>query len=66
MAAKTDLNFRYTIPFVEGVRRIVAWLDARDRIHSKDEPPAYEEIIAGWKHLSTKETFFEESGSAKT
>ena len=64
-AAKTDLNFDYTIPFVEGVRRIVAWLDGRDRIHDQDEPPAYEEIIEGWKRLSTKEAFFEKADGAK-
>ncbi len=60
-AAKTDLNFHYTIPFVEGVRRIVAWLDARDRIHDKDESPIYSKIIEKWKRLSTKERFFGES-----
>ena len=64
-AARTDLNFGYTILFVEGVRRIVAWLDDRDRIHDKDEPPAYEEIIKGWKRLSTKEAFFEKADGAK-
>ena len=64
--AKTDLNFRYTIPFVEGVRRIVAWLDARDRIHDKDEPPIYGEIIEKWKNLSTKDAFFGGTDSAKS
>ena len=63
-AAKADLNFGYTIPFVEGVRRIVDWLDARGRIHDKDEPEVYSEIIERWQHLSTKETFFERTDSA--
>ena len=57
-AAKTDLNFRYTIPFVEGVPRIVDWLDTRGRIHNRDEPEIYSEIIERWRHLSAKETFF--------
>ena len=65
-AAKTDLNFRYTIPFVEGVRRIVGWLDARGRIHDKDEPEVYSEIIEKWRNLSTKGAFFGGSDSAKT
>ena len=65
-SAETDLNFRYTIQFVEGVRRIVDWLDARDRIHDKDEPPIYGEIIQRWKNLSTKEAFFGEADGAKT
>ena len=64
--AKTDLNFSYTIPFVEGVRRIVAWLDARDRIHDKDEPAIYGEIIERWKNLSTKANFFGVSDSTET
>jgi nucleoside-diphosphate-sugar epimerase len=65
-AAKADLNFRYTIPFVEGVRRIVAWLDARGRVHDKDEPEVYSEIIERWQHLSVKEIFFEGTDSART
>ena len=65
-AAKTDLNFRYTIPFVEGVRRIVAWLDVRGRIHDKDEPEIYDKIIERWRHLSTKAAFFGGADSAKT
>ena len=65
-AAKTDLNFRYTVPFLEGVRRIVAWLDARGRVHDKDEPEVYSEIIERWQHLSAKETFFEGADSART
>ena len=64
-AAKVDLNFRYTIPFVEGVRRIVGWLDARERIHDEDEPELYSEIIERWRHFSKKETFFRETDSAK-
>ena len=64
--ARADLDFRYTIPFVEGVRRIVAWLDARDRIHDKDEPAVYGEIIEQWKNLSTKEAFFNASDNRET
>lgn len=64
-AAKADLNFRYTIPFVEGVRRIVDWLDVRGRIHDEDEPEIYDKIIERWRYLSTKETFFGETDSAK-
>ncbi len=64
-AAKADLNFRYTIPFVEGVHRIVGWLEARERIHDEDEPELYSEIIERWRHFSKKETFFRETDSAK-
>ena len=63
---KADLNFRYTIPLVEGVRRVVAWIDARGHIHDEDEPEIYDKIIERWRHLSTKETFFGESDSATT
>ena len=64
-AAKADLNFRYTIPFIEGVRRVVAWIDARGHIHDEDEPEIYDKIIERWRYLSTKETFFGETDSAK-
>ena len=65
-AAKADLNFRWTVPFIDGARRIVAWLDARDGIHDRDEPTIYGEIIEKWKHLSTKETFFGSSDNTET
>ena len=65
-AAKSDLNFRYRIPFVEGARRVIAWLDARGRIHDKDEPEVYGEIIERWRHLSAKAAFFGGADSAKT
>ena len=56
--------YNYTIPFVEGVRRIVDWLDARGRIHDRDEPEVYSEIIVRWQHFSTKETFFKRTDNA--
>ena len=64
--ARADLNFCYTILFVEGVRRIVAWLDARDRIHNKDEPAIYSEIIERWKNLNTREIFLGSSDNTET
>ena len=33
------------LSFVEGARRVVAWLDTSGRIHDKDEPSVYGEII---------------------
>lgn len=52
--------------FIEGVRRITAWLDASGRIHDRDEPAIYGEIIERWKSLSRKETFFGGTDSAET
>ena len=65
-AAKADLNFRYTLPFVEGVRCIVDWLDTHGRVHDQDEPEVYSEIIERWQHLSRKETFLGETDGART
>jgi len=50
-AARADLNFRYRISLLEGVGRIVAWLDERDRIHDQDEPAVYDAIIKAWERL---------------
>ncbi|MCZ6677887.1 MAG: NAD-dependent epimerase/dehydratase family protein [Candidatus Poribacteria bacterium] len=55
-AARADLNFRYRISLLEGVGRIVAWLDERDRIHDKDEPAVYDAIIKAWERLGRKMT----------
>ena len=47
--ACADLGFQYAVPWVEGVRRTVAWLDANHRIGDSDEDPAYDRIIAAWR-----------------
>lgn len=52
-AARADLGFRYRIPFVEGVRRTYAWLEARGRIENSDDDPFYDRIIAAWERLGT-------------
>jgi nucleoside-diphosphate-sugar epimerase len=52
-AARRDLNFQYTIPFVEGVRRTVAFLDQNHRIQDCETDPFDDRLIATWDRLST-------------
>ncbi len=47
-AARADLDFRYTVPVVEGVRRSYAWLAANDRIVNSDEDTFEDDLIARW------------------
>ncbi len=51
-AARRDLNFRYTIPFAEGARHVVAWLDAHGRIADSDADPFDDQVIAAWESCS--------------
>lgn len=53
-AAKRDIGFRYTVPFLEGVRRTVAWLDDHGRIEDSDADPLDDTIIAAWSNLSAR------------
>lgn len=55
-AAIADLGFRYTIPWVEGVRRTVAWLDERGKVENSDDDPYDDRIIAAWEKLSANIT----------
>jgi nucleoside-diphosphate-sugar epimerase len=55
-AARRDLGFRYTIPWVEGARRVVAWLDAHDRVADSDADPFDDRIIAAWEALGAAMT----------
>lgn len=48
-AARTDLNFRYTIPWAEGVRRMTGWLMANHRIDDSDQDPAEDRLIERWQ-----------------
>jgi len=53
-AARRDLGFRYTIPWVEGARHVVAWLDAHGRIADSDTDPFDDRVIAAWESLSAE------------
>lgn len=48
-AARADLGFRYTIPFAEGVRRTVAWLDAHGGPSVDPRPAFYDHLIDAWE-----------------
>ncbi len=50
-AARRDLGFHYTISWVEGARRVVAWLDAHGRIADSDVDPFDDRVIAAWEAL---------------
>jgi hypothetical protein len=52
-AARADLAFRYTVSWVEGVRRTAAWLDERSRIENSDDDPFDDRGIAAWEQLGT-------------
>jgi nucleoside-diphosphate-sugar epimerase len=49
--ARADLAFRYTIPWVEGVRRTVSWLDAHGKVDNSDDDPYEDRLIAAWERL---------------
>jgi len=48
-AAKADLVYRFTIPWVESSRRIIQWLIAHDQIEDTAKYPVYDAIIAAWE-----------------
>jgi nucleoside-diphosphate-sugar epimerase len=51
-AAKQDLGFTYTVPFVEGVKRTVDWLDQNNRIEDSEGDPFDDRIIFAWVQLT--------------
>jgi nucleoside-diphosphate-sugar epimerase len=53
-AARTDLDFRYTVPWIAGVRRTVAWLDAHNKIEDSDADPFDDQVIAAWERLAAR------------
>ncbi|GCE10795.1 NAD-dependent epimerase/dehydratase family protein [Tengunoibacter tsumagoiensis] len=53
-AARNELDFRYTVPWLDGVRRTVAWLDEHNRIENSDNDPFDDQVISAWQRLSTQ------------
>jgi nucleoside-diphosphate-sugar epimerase len=53
-AAHADLDFRYTIPWIEGVKRTVAWLDSRGLVPDSDDDPYDDRIIAAWQQIENQ------------
>jgi nucleoside-diphosphate-sugar epimerase len=50
-AAQRDLNFGYTVPFTEGVRRVVNNLDSRNAVQNSDDQPWYDTLLADWERI---------------
>ena len=49
-AARDELGFRAHVPFVEGMRRVIAWLDAQGLVEPWQSDPDYDRVIQDWKH----------------
>ena len=49
-AARADLAFQPTVSWVEGVQRMVAWLDEHKRMENSDDDPLEDRLIAAWRH----------------
>ena len=48
-AARRDLDFRYTVPWLEGARRMARWLDDHGGIEDSDADDFEDRLIAAWE-----------------
>ena len=55
-AARRDLGFRYTVRWIEGVQRVVDWLDAHGGLEDSRDFSWYDGIIESWRRLGTRMT----------
>ena len=51
-AARRDLNFKYTIPFAEGAKRVVRTLLEQNRIENCENDPTDDLVITAWDKMS--------------
>jgi len=52
-AARQELGFRYTVPWIEGVRRTVAWLDEHGRVEPCSDHDMEDRVIPAWRRAET-------------
>lgn len=52
-AAHADLDFRYTVPWVEGVKRAVGWLEHNQKPAKVDDISIDDRIIDAWMKIET-------------
>jgi nucleoside-diphosphate-sugar epimerase len=50
-AAHRDLGFRYTIPFLEGMRDTIAWVERTYGFDNSDSDRKYEAVLALWQRV---------------
>ena len=50
-AASKDLGFRVTVPWVQGARRTVKWLDENSKLEKSEDFPVYDRIIEEWRQV---------------
>lgn len=48
-AAREDLGFRVTIPWIEGAHRTVKWLEDNGQLEKSEDFPLYDQIIDAWR-----------------
>lgn len=48
-AARRDLGFRYTVPWKDGVRRVVGWLESKGQLAGSDADSVDDAIVAAWR-----------------
>ena len=53
-AAREDLGFRVTIPWVEGARRTIKWLEENGMLEKSEDFPLYDRIIEAWRQATGK------------
>lgn len=50
-AVKNDLDFQYSIKWIEGVSRVIRWIYEHNQIENSDNHPFYDRVISAWERL---------------
>jgi hypothetical protein len=50
-AAHNDLKFQYAIKWIDGVKRVVDWLDKHNQIENSDNHSFYDRVISTWERF---------------
>ena len=51
-AAREELGFRVKVPWIDGARRTIKWLEENGMLEKSEDFPLYDRVIEAWQQAT--------------